>query len=366
MQTVFTPEKFSKKSGNMALPAASFIVLPEDAGFPLKARAAAIAAELSRKAPSRLTTTCGVIADKFAFLRCVRNGKCAAQGYRLNTAKTPAVLEASTDAGFFYGLMEVAELVAANRGLCPKCEIIDAPVLARRGYMLDVSRGKIPTMETLKSLIESLSRLRYNEFELYMEHPFTFTADEDVWYDTGAFSPAQIQELDAFCLEHFIKLIPNFNCFGHLTKWFGAERYKDLAECEDGWYFEPWDCKMHSVMSPGAEANEFLERHLAELLPNFTADECNIGFDETFELGHGKSEKLCKKIGQGKLFFKHLQTVADIIAKYGKKPQIWGDMAVTHPELLDMLPKSITPIVWKYEQADEFEADCVLFHKNGF
>lgn len=366
MKTLFTAKQFSKNGGNKSLPASAYVVLPKDAGFPLKKRAAAVMAEISRKSPSRLQVTCGVISDEYAFLRCVRNGRLSAQGYRLNTVKSPAVLEASTDAGFFYGLLELVELIATNHGSCPKCEIADAPELSRRGYMLDVSRGKIPTMDTLKMVVESISRLRYNEFELYMEHPFTFTGDEDIWFETGAFTPEQIQELDAFCQEHFITLIPNFNCFGHLTRWFGAERYKDLSECENGWYFEPWDCIMHSVMTPGPKANDFLERHLGELLPNFTATECNIGFDETFELGHGKSKELCDKIGQGKLFFKHLQTVTDIIAKYGKKPQMWGDMAVTHPELMDMLPKSITPIVWKYEEADEFEADCALFKKNGF
>ena len=38
------------------------------------------------------------------------------------------------------------------------------------GYMLDISRDKVPTMATLKWLVDLLARLGYNEFQLYTEH----------------------------------------------------------------------------------------------------------------------------------------------------------------------------------------------------
>ncbi len=310
-------------------------------------------------------TACGLLGDEFVLVRCRRSRELPPQGYCLDTRSLPATLEAGDDAGMFYGLQSLARMTCRSPGRLDGTVLREVPELPRRGYMLDVTRGKIPTMERCQALVRELARLRYNELQLYMEYTFAFPEDEDIWYSSDAFSPAQIQELDAFCQEHFITLTPNFNCFGHLTQWFGAERYRHLAECEHGWYYPNWDTRMHSVLAPGKDAEAFLRRHLDELLPNFTAPECNIGFDETFELGHGKSRAACKREGQGALFLQHLKSVCRIIARHGKSPIVWGDFLETHPELLPLLPKGILPIVWKYEQEDDFEAGAAALERAG-
>ena len=37
----------------------------------------------------------------------------------------------------------------------------------RRGYLLDISRDRIPTMKTLRETVDLLARCRYNELQLY-------------------------------------------------------------------------------------------------------------------------------------------------------------------------------------------------------
>ena len=49
--------------------------------------------------------------------------------------------------------------------------------------MLDVSRCKVPTMQTMYELIDLLSDLRYNELQLYIEHTFAFKDHDIVWQD---------------------------------------------------------------------------------------------------------------------------------------------------------------------------------------
>ena len=41
-----------------------------------------------------------------------------------------------------------------------------------RAYMLDISRDKVPTMSTLRLLVELLARFGYNQLQLYIEHTF--------------------------------------------------------------------------------------------------------------------------------------------------------------------------------------------------
>lgn len=40
--------------------------------------------------------------------------------------------------------------------------------------MLDVSRDKVPTMETMIKLIKMLASWKINQIQLYMEHTFAY------------------------------------------------------------------------------------------------------------------------------------------------------------------------------------------------
>ena len=50
-----------------------------------------------------------------------------------------------------------------------------------RAYMLDISRDKVPTMGTLKLLVDLLARFDYNQFQLYTEHTFAYQNHKEVW-----------------------------------------------------------------------------------------------------------------------------------------------------------------------------------------
>ena len=212
--------------------------------------------------------------------------------------------------------------------------------MKERGYMLDVSRDKVPTMETIRSMVKSLALLRYNSLQLYMEHTFAFAAHEPVWAGYTPFTAEEIMELDSFCREHFIELVPNLNSFGHLQKWLIHEEYDHLAELRGG-----------NVLRPCRESLEFMDRLYAEFLPNFTSRKVNIGCDETFDLGKGKSAALCRKKGETRVYLDFLKKVADRAEKRGFSVEFWGDIILHQPDLIGELPRGITALEWGYEAA---------------
>ena len=63
----------------------------------------------------------------------------------------------------------------------PACRIEDWPDFAVRGVMLDVSRDRVPTMQTLRDLVDRLAGWKINQLQLYMEHTFAYAGHEDVW-----------------------------------------------------------------------------------------------------------------------------------------------------------------------------------------
>ena len=78
-----------------------------------------------------------------------------------------------------------------------------APV---RGAMLDISRDKVPTMATLRGLIELLASWKINQIQLYTEHTFAYRAHPEVWATASPMTADEIVELDAFCRERFVEL----------------------------------------------------------------------------------------------------------------------------------------------------------------
>ena len=157
--------------------------------------------------------------------------------------------------------------------------------------MLDVSRCKVPTMETMYELIDLLSDLRYNELQLYIEHTFAFKNHEIVWQDFSPLTGEEIEQIDQYCQEHFIELVPNLNSFGHFERWLRHKPYKQLAECPEGFRRDdPFMVRDHgSVLKPNQESLDFIDSLYDEYLPHFSSKKFNVGLDEPWELGQGLS-----------------------------------------------------------------------------
>ena len=358
------PRKVSEQNGKLDYSRRRWLLLPHGAGFELKEAARRTAATLSRNFFSPIQVTAGVPGCGECLLVMARDPELPAEGYRLETTSEGALLFASADAGFFYGVQTFQQLLAKPSQV-PGLLIEDAPDFPRRGYMLDVSRCKIPTMESLKSLIDSMSLLRYNELQLYMEHSFAFAGDERVWYDTTPLTPAEIMELDRYCRDRFIELVPNLNSFGHLERWLKFKEYRHLAESPEPWYCKEWDAWYQSTLTPGEAALAFIDRLYAEILPNFTSGTLNVGCDETLELGHGRSRELCEKHGIHRVYLNHLAELAKLAAKYGRKIQFWGDIILHEPELIPEIPDGVTALAWGYEATHPFREQCAKFHDAG-
>ncbi len=78
-----------------------------------------------------------------------------------------------------------------------------------------------------------------NQFQLYSEHTFAYKNHAEVHAKASPFTAAEIRELDAFCRERYVELVPNQNCLGHMNRWLKHERYRSLAIEPDG-FTDPW------------------------------------------------------------------------------------------------------------------------------
>ena len=242
-------------------------------------------------------------------------------------------------------------------------------MFAVRSYMLDISRDKVPTMGTLKQLVDILARFDYNQFQLYTEHTFAYAAHKTVWEKASPLTPEEIRELDLYCVMHGIELVPNQNCFGHMERWLTKPDYNHLAELPKGGAPLPWGGfkKDPTTLCPTDPASlEFVDGLLGELLPNFESRLVNIGCDETFDLrGNGRSAAAVKEKGEGRVYLDFLLKVADLARKRGKRPMFWGDIILKHPELVGELPKDMIALDWGYEGNHPFMEEAAKFQEAG-
>jgi len=129
--------------------------------------------------------------------------------YRITVNADGVAIAASCEEGLFRAATTLRQMVMQGKGVVPSCCIQDKPALPRRGYMIDISRGKKPRVETIKMMIDFLAALKYNEFQLYMEGDcFKYAAYPKETADFDCLTPADIVELNQYCKERFIDLVP--------------------------------------------------------------------------------------------------------------------------------------------------------------
>ena len=225
-----------------------------------------------------------------------------------------------------------------------------------RGYMLDVSRDRVPTMRTLRDIVDLLARCRYNQFQLYTEHTFAYSGHREVWDEADPLTADEIRKLDAYCRMQGVELVANQNCFGHMERWLTHSRYNGLAKFPKGGAVTPWGAvkKYPTTLDPANPGSlELVEGLLGELLPNFSSPLVNIGCDETFEISDPEE------------YLGFLLKVCEAVRRLGKRPMFWGDIVLRHPELVARLPKDLVALDWGYEAEHPFAREAAEFRKAG-
>ncbi len=274
------------------------------------------------------------------------------QGYRLVVDAERAVLTHADEAGRRYGQQTVDQLRAAD-GTLPVITIDDHPDIAERGFMLDISRDRVPTRATLARLVRLLAVARYTQLQLYVEHTFAYRDHEKVWRHASPLTPDDLRWLDDRCTASGIELVANQNCFGHMGRWLAHDAYRARAECPDGAEVVPGLRFPAGVLAPTEDNAAFALALVREQMEAVRSRTVNVGCDETFELGKGASAERVAEVGLGTVYGEHLARIVGPLLADGCAVQVWADVLAHHPEALALLPAgAVTALVWNYDAPD--------------
>lgn len=284
---------------------------------------------------------------KALILACGEDG----EGYRIDINENGIEIYGDGPAGAFWAVQSLRQLVRENGAVLPLCKINDTPDFSYRGFYHDITRGRVPTLEKLKEIVDTLAYFKINSLQLYVEDAFTFKELDGIVSADCALTPEEILELDAYCQERFIDLIPSMSTFGHLFTLLQSEKYNYISELPDHplernyWLERQWH---HTVNVYHPDTEKVIFSMIEQYLPLFSSKYFNICCDETMDL--------CRGVNEGKdkadAYFYHVKKLCNLVKSYGKTVMLWGDECMAYPDRArEELTEDIIVLNWCYRHS---------------
>ena len=224
------------------------------------------------------------------------------------------------------------------------------------GVMLDCSRNAVMKPEQVKQYARIIRDMGYNTLMLYTED--TYEVDNQPFFGhlRGKYTKAELKDIDAYCADIGIELVPCIQTLAHLNcifRWYGE--YDSVNDCDD-------------ILLAGEEKTyALIDDMLSSLAQCFTSKKIHIGMDEAYRVGTGKYRRIHGDEDRFDIINRHLHKVCDIAGKYGFKPMIWSDMFcklaidsddyygsadISKIEEKAQLPENIELVYWDYYSTD--------------
>jgi hexosaminidase len=299
------PQQVRRHNGYLTLDSATRVVVATNAGADLRNAVAAWTSQL--RADWGLPLTAAGAGSAIEFRLDPALGL-PAEGYQLNVSAGGATVSASADAGLFYGLQTLRQMLpirAANtRPVIPMVEIQDAPRFVYRGMHLDVGRHFFP-ISFVKKYIDLMSQFKLNTFHWHLtedqgwrleinRYPRLTTIGScrtetavrknfnpfigDGKPHCGFYTQAEAREIVEYARQRFITVLPEIEMPGHATAALAA--YPELA-CSPGPFevAKTWGI-FEDIFCPSEETFTFLQNVLTEVMAIFPSRYIHIGGDE--------------------------------------------------------------------------------------
>jgi hypothetical protein len=226
-----------------------------------------------------------------------------------------------------------------------------------KGFHLDL-RIQVMTPEALHKFASTLSEMGINTLVMEWEATFPFKKHATI-SNEFSYTEKEVKDFISHCDSLGIAVIPLQQTLGHVEYILRNPRYFNIKE----------DRKDISQLCPmEVSDNKALFTDLfTELVNTHNSDYIHIGGDETYLLGH--CDKCMAKVaeeGKSKLFVDHMKMIADLVISLGKKPVMWADIILKHPEAAADLPKETIFIDWNYGWKINHFGDIPNLQELGF
>ena len=241
----------------------------------------------------------------------------AAEGYILDITPKSIKVTASTDAGRFYAMQTIKQLLpaevygpegfAGKEWSLPCCRIVDEPKFAWRGMQLDCGRYFYSKEEVMK-FIDMMAMHKQNMFHWHLTEDqgwrieikkYPKLTEVGAWRKEttgyldsdgkekegdntphgGFYTQEDIREIVAYAAERHVTVVPEIELPGHSSAAIAAYPWLSCTPDEPKEVVTSWGIK-EDVYCPSPKTFEFLEDVFDEVLELFPSPYYHIGGDE--------------------------------------------------------------------------------------
>ncbi|MGE0001490.1 MAG: family 20 glycosylhydrolase [Fimbriimonadaceae bacterium] len=207
-------------------------------------------------------------------------------------------------------------------------------------WTFDVAREQSPSFDTLASAALASQNGGYDALGLYLEHRFAYPGIP--WSQgSGCLQPSNVGRLR----EEFpsLDVVPFLNLLGHMEGFLYCEEGQAMAEEPMvGMQGNLWDGRFQELCSAIVEGT----------LDSFDSEVVHLGGDEAWQLNrHPDSVSRTEALDGDKkawLYGQHFAPYCEQVLASGRRPALWADMILEHPEAAHAIPRQTLLFDWQY------------------
>lgn len=230
-------------------------------------------------------------------------------------------------------------------------EIFEDTSFETLSVMIDASRCAVPTVDSMKRMLDYLVLMGYGMAMMYTEDTVELPGRPFFGYMRGRYTADELRAMDDYAYEYGIEMIPCIECYGHMGKylnWDEASSIKDTAEV---------------LLAREEKTFQFLDELIGTVSSCYRSKRIHIGMDEAWDMGRGKFLDKHGYVPPLEIFTEYMERLIGITDKYGLTPMMWSDMYFrassknnayydesieVPPEIAAQIPKNVELVFWHY------------------
>jgi hypothetical protein len=215
-----------------------------------------------------------------------------------------------------------------------------------RGVHYDLARGNYDTVASLRALVDFMAECELNALVLYMEDLWRYRMHPRL-ANPHAYDIGEMGQLAAYAAYRGVDCIPSLTTLGHAKHILEKPDYRHLAF--------PGERADFDVLNPAVYT--LFGELFDEVLPSFTSPYVFINGDEVnLSCLSEEARALAGERGIGALYGMGMAKLAQLVLDRGRRPILWHDMLLHHPDSLAYLPKEAIIAYWFYDFQPEYHA----------
>jgi hexosaminidase len=234
------------------------------------------------------------------------------EGYTIKCENRRVYINAKTEAGLFYGLQTLKQMLLQTQGRLPYTEISDYPRFAYRGYMLDCGRY-FYTVDEVKKIVDLMALHKLNALHWHLtedqgwrieikKYPLLTEKGSKRSHTNfnhkphgGYYTQNEVKEIVKYCHDRKIRVIPEFDIPGHSVAAISCYPYLSCLDRKLE-VATHWGVK-HDILCAGKETTyKFVYDIIDELIELFPDKVIHIGGDEAVKMRWGNCPHCQKAI----------------------------------------------------------------------